>query len=210
MPRKRKKHYFDNKLVEELLTRYVEGACTDRALRDEIMTHALPLIEGAIRSHEMYRIYGGEESFRDLVHAAWIQIERALYKFEPGRARAFSMFTQIAVTSALAYVKKHTGDRRHEDKLKDRRLAESRVSPADRYDLAAAVHKIYELAGDNKWYWAIAEAIEYLLFKDDDPRTSYMTKIVARSGASSTRVRKFFHLIRDNIEAFDELRIKSL
>ena len=41
---------------------------------------------------------------------AWLQIEKTLYKFKPGKAKAFSMWTQITRNVSLAYVKKHNRD----------------------------------------------------------------------------------------------------
>lgn len=106
------KDYFDNKKVEELLTRYVQGACTDRALRDEIMGHALPLIYSVIKAKRLVNLMQprSEDTIDELAHVAWTRIEQTLYKFEPGRAKVFSFWTQITYLSCLAWIKKHTRD----------------------------------------------------------------------------------------------------
>lgn len=106
------KHYFDNDAVEALLTRYVEGACTDIKLRDEIMEHATPLIQNVIRSNRLDRLlqYQHRSNESDLASIAWAQIEKTLYKFESGRAKVFSLWTQIAYTVCMAYIKKETRD----------------------------------------------------------------------------------------------------
>lgn len=77
-------YYFDNEIVERLLYRYLEGACTSQRLRDEIMTHASELIRQVIKAHNLGQIYPGrdESSIGDLFQVAWIQIESALYKYE--------------------------------------------------------------------------------------------------------------------------------
>jgi hypothetical protein len=44
------------------------------------------------------------------VGVAWQQIEKTLYKFEPGRAKVFNLWSQIAYTVCMAYIKKETRD----------------------------------------------------------------------------------------------------
>ena len=79
-----KTYYFNNALVENLLYRYVEAACTEVKLRDEIMSHASELIRQIIRANNLQSIYPGrdEASFGDLFQVAWCQIESVLYKYE--------------------------------------------------------------------------------------------------------------------------------
>lgn len=79
-----KKYYFNNALVERLLYQYVEGACTDVKLRDEVMSHASELIRQIIRANNLHTIYPGRDdsSFGDLFQVAWAQIESVLYKYE--------------------------------------------------------------------------------------------------------------------------------
>lgn len=79
-----KNHYFDNEIVERLMYRYVEGACTDVSLRDEIMIHASELIRQIIKAHNLGQICPGKDDTAsgDLFQTAWIQIESALYKYE--------------------------------------------------------------------------------------------------------------------------------
>lgn len=77
-------HYFDNERVEYLMHKYVEGACTDVKLRDEIMTHASELIRQIIKAHNLGQICPGKDdaSRGDLFQIAWLQIESALYKYK--------------------------------------------------------------------------------------------------------------------------------
>jgi len=105
-------YYFDNPAVEALLVRYIDGACTDIKLRDEIMGHAATLIKAVIRKHDYGRLlqYKHRTNDDDLAAVAWNRIEKTLYKFESGRAKVFSMWTQIVVLVCLAHVKKETRD----------------------------------------------------------------------------------------------------
>ncbi|MHA2404458.1 MAG: hypothetical protein ACXADH_15780 [Candidatus Kariarchaeaceae archaeon] len=79
-----KVYYFNNALVERLLYTYVEGACIDVKLRDEIMSHASELIRQIIRANNLHTIYPGRDdsSFGDLFQVGWAQIESVLYKYE--------------------------------------------------------------------------------------------------------------------------------
>ena len=79
-----KTYYFNNALVERLLYHYVEGACTDVELRDEVMSHASELIRQIIRANNLQSIYPGRDdaSFGDLFQVAWCQIESVLYKYQ--------------------------------------------------------------------------------------------------------------------------------
>ena len=79
-----KNHYFDNEIVERLMYLYVEGACTDVSLRDEIMVWASELIRQLIKAHNLGQICPGKDDTTsgDLFQTAWLQIEGALYKYE--------------------------------------------------------------------------------------------------------------------------------
>ena len=80
---KRKKHYFINEIVEWKLTRYIWTGCTNVILRDSIMEHANELIIQLIRKQGLFNIYRGHDpsAFNELVHVAYMQIERTLYKY---------------------------------------------------------------------------------------------------------------------------------
>lgn len=79
----KRKHYFINECVEDLLRRYIWTNCTDVILRDAIMGYAPELIKQIIRKQNLHMIYPGQEesAFGDLVQTAWCQLERTLYKF---------------------------------------------------------------------------------------------------------------------------------
>jgi hypothetical protein len=78
-----KVHYFVNEEVEDKLRRYIWTGCTDKALRDSVMSHAPELITQIIRKQNLHMIYPGHDdsAFGDLVQTAWAQLERVLYKF---------------------------------------------------------------------------------------------------------------------------------
>jgi hypothetical protein len=94
--------YFDNEVVERLMYRYVEGACTDVSLRDQIMEHASELIRQLIKAHNLGQIYPGKEesSIGDLFQVAWLQIEGALYKYE-AHPHCSACFNKLRPTDSL-------------------------------------------------------------------------------------------------------------
>lgn len=75
--------YFINEEVEDKLRRYIWTGCTDKCLRDSVMSHAPELITQIIRKQNLHMIYPGHDdsAFGDLVQTAWAQLERVLYKF---------------------------------------------------------------------------------------------------------------------------------
>lgn len=80
----KKDFYFINECVEWLLTNYNWTGCTDVELRDLVMGNTNNIIQQIILKHNLHHIYRGrdESSFNDLVHVAYMQIERTLYKYK--------------------------------------------------------------------------------------------------------------------------------
>ena len=79
----KKKHYFINEIVEWKLTRYIWTGTTSVSYRNSIMKHAEELIIQLIRKQGLYNIYRGHDpsALTELVHVAYMQIERTLYKY---------------------------------------------------------------------------------------------------------------------------------
>lgn len=110
---KHKDHYFDNDAVEATLCKYLETACTDIALRDEVMLKVEPVIRGFIRAKGLGRLFRnvrGADIEDELVSVAWTRVEQVLYKFTPGRAKLFSYVSQITYLVVLDYLKRTTKD----------------------------------------------------------------------------------------------------
>src|SRR6056297_2005484 len=120
---KKKNMYFDNEAVERLMDKYVERGCVDVHLRDEIMSHATELIRQIIRAHNFEYITPGRDqsSFNELFQVAWMQIEKTLYKYDstPGSSKLFNMWSQIAKTRILAYLKKEKRDKKNMPSYRD-------------------------------------------------------------------------------------------
>jgi intein/homing endonuclease len=100
----KKKYYFCNELVEFKMTQYLWSGTTDVALRDSIMEHANELITQLIRKQRLYTIYNGHDpsSFSELVHVAYMQIERTIYKYR-SRPHCRACFSYDRPNSSILY-----------------------------------------------------------------------------------------------------------
>jgi hypothetical protein len=107
--------YFDHNEVTELVKQYQARGCTSVALRDNVMLHSNELISGIIKSQNLKFVAHIQDHTTEyeLHNIAWVQIERSLYKINTeGTKKIFSMWTMIAKTSMLAYIKKNKRDRK--------------------------------------------------------------------------------------------------
>ncbi len=181
--------YFDNAAVEKLLTRYVQEGCTQAALRDEIMEHASPLIYAVIRKNNYADLlpYGHGSNVDDLASIAWQQIEKTLYKFEPGRAKVFSMWTQVVVLVCLAHIKKESRDSCYVRRWRDGHPAPSfdRREKPDFYEVMKELR-----ASVLPEYQEMVDAVVELYETDSQPWVGIIKKLVAL-GYSRNKVRSF-------------------
>ncbi len=76
-----RKLYFDNALVERLLTEYHFTNCTSVKLRDLVMEHCTLLINNVILTNRLHKLSYGQD-IDELTIVAWMQIERTLYKYK--------------------------------------------------------------------------------------------------------------------------------
>ena len=189
-------HYFDNQLVESLVTRYVERACTDVALRDEIMGHAIPLIQGMIRSKKLGQLlqYAHHSNEDDLVAVAWQQIEKTLYKFEPGRARIFNLWTQITFTVCMAYIKKETRDAQNIRRWKTEGHPAPLFNKPKKPDFYKVMEELRETVRPE--YREMVDALVDLYREDDQPWIGIIKKLSER-GYRRERVREFLVYTRE-------------
>ncbi len=192
----RKDYYFNNPEVERLLTIYVMDGCIKVVLRDEIMSHASELISQVIRTHNLHNIYGGREdsTFGDLFQVAWAQIESTLYKFDwrPGHAKVFNMWSQVAKTVCLAYIKKETRDKKNSPSYRTHLQGGRTASPAFERFLAEARYMFKY----NEDHLCVLEALEWLYLNDPRPYDGIIGKLVKRSGLSRPKVSDFIKLVR--------------
>jgi hypothetical protein len=203
-PPKPRNYYFDNAQVERLLTRYVQGGCIEVKLRNEIMSHAMELIRQIIRTHNLHIIYPGrnQASFYDLVQVAWCQIESVLYKFVPGKAKVFNMWSQIAKTVILAHIKKETRDKKNATPYSghlNERHKNLRCAMMNRFVLEASGMFKY-----NPEYSRIIKAIDKLCAEDDRPHDGLIGKLAKRAQLSKAKVSSFIRLIRLNGHSFTD------
>lgn len=100
----KKKYYFCNELVEFKMTKYLWSGCTNVIIRNSVMEHANELITQLIRKQRLFVIYNGHDpsSFAELVHVAYMQIERTLYKYR-ARPHCRACFSYDRPNSSVLY-----------------------------------------------------------------------------------------------------------
>lgn len=194
---KAKSHYFNNALVEALLTKYVQGGCTDVKLRDEIMSHTLELLRQIIRTHNFHNIYGGRDpaSFGDLMQVGYCQIEKCLYKFDwrPGHTKFFNMASQIAKTVILAHIKREMRDKKNYGTYKGH-LSGRHRSDGDAFE--RFIKEATEMSKYDEDGQTIVDCLKKLYETDEKPYDGLIGKLVKLSGLSRQRVTSFLKQIR--------------
>jgi hypothetical protein len=205
-----KNYYFDNDYVESLLTEYVKGGCTNKQLRDEIMANASELIRQIIRTHKLHTLTSGKEgtAFGDLYQLAWCQIESSLYKFDyrPGHTKVFNMWSQVAKTVMLAYIKKESRDKRNYGAYKEH--LDNKHRPAN-YKLERFLDEAREICCYNDSHLKIVKALEDLVATDDKPYDGLIDKLVRRSGMSRSKVSNFLRTVRLRSYEFSDAPVNN-
>lgn len=117
--------YFNNKLVEGLVIRYQDSGCIDVELRDEIMSHVPKMAEQIIRRYRLWTLFGeknwSEESMQNLVHIAWVRVEKILYKFDRNaKTKLFSQWTSVIILTLRAAAKTWNRDNHYKAALGER------------------------------------------------------------------------------------------
>lgn len=249
-----KKMYFDNNLVESLLTQYAWTGCTDVTLRDQVMEHAGELIRQTIRTHRLHKIYPGNDdaTFGDLFQTGWMQIERVLYKYRAivhcadcynpnkpktsivyapqdyeygvpspediaemnkkcskcgkvptriiyrGVSKVFNMWSQIARTVILAYIKKESRDNKNANSYKTHLEHEPvEVDNGSQFCVFKRFLKeAREVCQYDSEHIEILQALENLFKTDNRPYEGLISKLTELSGKSRIQVLGFLKLLR--------------
>lgn len=255
------KLYFDNNKVEDLLLRYVWTGCTRVELRDEIMKNAEELIRQIILTHNLHRIYPGQEesALGDLFQTAWIQIERTLYKYKArphcatcynpirpqdstlydprdneygiirpeevayrklrcptceqiptniiyrGTSKVFNMWSQVARTVILAYIKKESRDHKNADAYRSH--LDRKCDPSG--TLARFLEEAIQLCKHNRNHLLILEALKHIMLTDDRPYEGIIGKLVRYSNQSRAQVSGFLKIIRLRSDEFTDSPINE-
>ena len=130
------------------------------------------------------------------------QIESVLYKFVPGKAKVFNMWSQIAKTVILAHIKKETRDKKNATPYSghlNERHKNLRYAMMNRFVLEASGMFKY-----NPEYSRIIKAIDKLCAEDDRPHDGLIGKLAKRAQLSKAKVSSFIRLIRLNGHSFTD------
>lgn len=203
---KKRNMYFDNTAVEKLMNKYVERGCVDVYLRDEIMSHANELIRQIIRAHNFEYITPGRDqsSFNELFQVAWMQIEKTLYKYDnsPGSSKLFNMWSQIAKTRILAYLKKEKRDKKNMPSYRDFMMRRHKTKSKSIEDFEIFIDELEQFFQYDEEYLDLVAAMKNLWVKDDKPYDALRTKLKIESNKDINMVNQFLKIIRLNRDEF--------
>lgn len=206
-PKKKKKNmYFDNDAVEKVLCRYVKRGCVDVSLRDEIMSHADELIRQIIRAHNFEHIFPGRDqsSFNELFQVAWMQIEKTLYKYDdgPNSPKLFNMWSQIAKTRILAYLKKEKRDKKNMPTYREWIQRRHKTRSRSIEDFEEFLNELKLLCNYDDDFTDLTESMKKLWLSDDKPYDGLKVKLQKISGKELNVINQFFRLIRLHRDEF--------
>lgn len=203
---KKKNYYFDNEVVEELLDGYVKRGCVDVYLRDQVMSHAGELIRQIIRAHNFEHIFPGrdESSFNELFQVAWMQIEKTLYKYNnsPNSPKVFNMWSQVAKTRILAYLKKEKRDKKNMPSYREFLVRRKKSRTRSIEDFKKFLEELFVFCEDDIDFIDLSEAMKHLWLTDEKPYDGLKTKLKDKSGKDVNTVTQFLKMIRLNRDEF--------
>lgn len=204
--KKKKKMYFNNKVVEELVVRYQKGGCIDLKLRNEIMGHSNELIIQVMRTNNLQNIFPNKDatSEADLFQAAWTEIERSLYKFDIKRGtKIFNLWTQVARASMLALIKRESRDKKNQNAYKGHLKRSMKQS----LSFERFVQEATSICKNNTDHLKIISALNEIYQTEDKPTEALVSKLIQKSGLSRVKIQKFFNQIRDRALDFTDAPI---
>lgn len=206
-PKKKKRNmYFDNDKVEEVLNRYVKRGCVDVELRDEIMAHSEELIRQIIRAHNFEHIFPGRDqsSFNELFQVAWMQIEKTLYKYDngPNSPKLFNMWSQIAKTRILAYLKKEKRDKKNMPSYRDWQQRRHKTKSRSIEEFEIFLTELAVICDYDDDFIELSRDMKKLWLSDDKPYDGLKVKLQKISGKDLNVINQFFRLIRLHRDEF--------
>lgn len=204
--KKKKNMYFDNPKVEGLLDAYVKRGCVDIDKRDDIMSHAVELIKQIIRAHNFEYIFPGRDqsSFFELSQVAWMQIEKTLYKYNntPGSPKVFNMWSQVAKTRILAYIKKEKRDKKNMPSYKDYIIRRHKTKSRSIEDFEIFLNELDSFCDYDDDFALLAKVMRKLWLSDDKPHDGMKAKLQKASKMDMSTITQFIKLIRLHRDEF--------
>lgn len=212
-------HYFNNKQVEALLIRYLETACTNITLRNEILSHATELIRQVVMKLGLNKFSG--KNMDELIQVAWVQIEKTLYKFNasPGHTTLFNMWTSIAKTVLLAYIKREKRDSMNSTSLKYHKINHFAGTSFQWERFLLETREFYKYDDEAL---KVIDGLDILLREDERPSDGFITKLIRITKLRRLAITKFlsglklfageftdspFNMVRERIILTNEERL---
>lgn len=124
---------------------------------------------------------------------------RVIYR---GTSKIFNMWSQVARTVILAYIKKESRDYKNGDAY--RSYLDHKRSPKTNEALQRFLTEARHICKYNKNYIAILEALEYISRTDERPYEGIIGKLVKLSSQSRAQVAGFLKMIRLRSNEFSD------
>lgn len=130
------------------------------------------------------------------------QIESTLYKFNlsPGHKKIFNMWSQVARTVILAYIKKENKDVKSNNSYKDHKTTVQKAKP-DFYRLFDEAKIIFK---NEPRYLQIIDAINHLYLNDETPHDGMIYKLVSLTGFPKKEINEFLISVKAHSSRFSD------
>lgn len=111
-----------------------------------------------------------------------------------GASKVFNMWSQIARTVILAYIKKESRDKRNSSTYKTHLHNQSKPLSTDFVD--RFIQECYDICVNNDDYTVIVDNIKHLLLTDDRPYDGLISKLVSNTGLARQTITGFMKYIK--------------
>jgi len=124
--------------------------------------------------------------------------ERIVYR---GTSKIFNMWSQVARTVILAYIKKENRDHKNSDAYKTH-LDSKNPKKDDTFH--RFIKEARQICKYNRTYYKIIDALEHISKTDDRPYEGLVNKLIRLSGQPRSQVTNFLKLVRSRRTEFTD------
>lgn len=132
------------------------------------------------------------------------QIEKTLYKYDPkpGSPKVFNLFSQVAKTRILAYLKKEKRDKKNMPSYKDYLQRRHKTKSKSIEDFEAFISELENFVDYDDDFLELVAALKELWLNDDKPYDGLKTKLKNKTGKNQSVVTQFLRIIRYHRDEF--------
>ena len=119
-----------------------------------------------------------------------------------GTSKVFNMWSQVARTVILAYIKKESRDHKNSDAYRSH--LDNKKTPKSSEAFDRFLQEARQICKYNLVHLAILDALEYVYRTDDRPYEGIIGKLVKLSGQSRAQVANFLKIVRLRSSEFSD------